>query len=284
MRPGTIHRKTYHAIYIINAMLLMGLLLLCTACSTDPNWRAPVEVRTANSPPTQHPANTRSDNSQPIIRRTDQRRPPINPSAKYYTIQQGDTLFSIAWRSNNDVDQLAAWNRIQSPDLIYPGQNIRLYAPPHLIVKKNDSATPSQTSKPTKTGQDTTARQPGRLNWHWPLSGQLASTYKANDPARKGIKIIGKPGSTIQAAESGRVVYSGDGLIGYGLLVIIKHNEQYLSAYGHNRKLLVKQGQQIAKGTKIAELGTTNDGKALLHFEIRQKGKPTNPLSLLPKQ
>jgi len=108
------------------------------------------------------------------------------------------------------------------------------------------------------------------------------ATWKAGDPLRKGIKIAGREGQPVLAAEGGKVVYSGSGLIGYGRLIIIKHSDNYLSAYGHNRKLLVRQDQRVTKGQKIAEMGRANDGRPLLHFEIRRDGKPVDPLKLLP--
>ena len=101
---------------------------------------------------------------------------------------------------------------------------------------------------------------------------------------RSGVKIAGAQGQGIRSAESGKVVYSGSGLIGYGRLIIVKHNDKYLSAYGHNRKILVAEGDQVTKGQKIAEMGAANDGKPLLHFEIRRDGKPVDPLRLLPRR
>lgn len=100
---------------------------------------------------------------------------------------------------------------------------------------------------------------------------------------RKGIKIAGRSGDEIRSAEAGKVVYSGSGLIGYGRLIIVKHNDNYLSAYGHNRAILVKEGDQVTKGQKIAEMGTANNGDPLLHFEIRRDGRPVDPLRLLPR-
>ena len=110
------------------------------------------------------------------------------------------------------------------------------------------------------------------------------SRFDADDPARKGVKISGRDGNAIRAAEGGKVVYSGSRLIGYGRLIIVKHNDNYLSAYGHNRKILVKEGDQVTKGQKIAEMGTVSNGDPLLHFEIRRDGKPVDPLRLLPRR
>lgn len=153
-------------------------------------------------------------------------------------------------------------------------------------MRRENAAPQSKPDKPVvrESPAKVSPGKTGPLRWQWPVKGKVVSTFKRGDALRKGIKVAGKQGDSIIAAESGKVVYSGSGLIGYGRLIIIKHNDKYLSAYGHNRKLLVKQGQQVTKGQKIAELGTSNDGKPLLHFEIRRNGKPVNPLGLLPKR
>ena len=226
------------------------------------------------------------------------------PHDKTYKVRRGDTLYAIAWHSNNDYRQLARWNGIRSPYTIYPGQVLRLRPPPAPPRKQTappaaetrqstTPASPPRASGPPPKPQQQTSRvapkqEPaaakGPLRWAWPANGPLKSRYKAGDPLRKGIKLGGQPGEPVRAAESGKVMYSGSGLIGYGRLIIIKHNDNYLSAYGHNRKLLVEQGQQVTKGQKIAELGMSNDGKPLLHFEIRRRGKPVDPLALLPRR
>ena len=260
--------------------VLIVLLWLLGGCSSSS--RAPLETRGA--PAASHP-------NLP------------GPDAKTYTVRRGDTLYAIAWHSNNDYRQVARWNGIRSPYTIYPGQVLRLRPPPQTVNKaprpaREQKKTVKRNTQPKaappaqKTNKQTARTAPPRaqetdkrnLRWAWPADGVLRSRYKANDPLRKGIKLGGKPGQAVRAAESGKVVYSGSGLIGYGRLIIIKHNEKYLSAYGHNRKLLVTQGQQVTKGQKIAELGTSNDGKPLLHFEIRRRGKPVDPLALLPRR
>jgi lipoprotein NlpD len=123
----------------------------------------------------------------------------------------------------------------------------------------------------------------GNPRWLWPSKGRVISTFNARDPQRKGLKISSKEGSDIVATEAGRVVYAGSGLVGYGRLIIIKHNENYLSAYGHNKALLVEQGQAITKGQTIAQMGRINDAQAGLHFEIRRNGRPVDPMKLLPR-
>ena len=123
----------------------------------------------------------------------------------------------------------------------------------------------------------------GALQWRWPTDGTLVETFSPSDPSRKGVKISGKRNQSVVAAESGDIVYSGSGLVGYGELIIIKHNNDYLSAYGHNNKRLVKEGQRVARGDAIAEMGVAG-GRPLLHFEIRRQGKPVDPVALLPRR
>ena len=122
------------------------------------------------------------------------------------------------------------------------------------------------------------------MYWRWPASGKIVKGFRKGDDTRKGIVLSGKVGQSIIAAEEGKVVYSGSGLIGYGQLIIIKHNNYYLSAYGHNRKILVKEGDWVTRGKKIAEMGTNDTGVPALHFEIRKNGNPLNPVAVLPKR
>jgi lipoprotein NlpD len=212
-------------------------------------------------------------------------------------VRSGDTLFSIAWRNDKDFRELALWNEIRKPYTIYEGQWLRLKPPrqPRKSTPSNMDRKPASPPKPVAQEPKQTKpkvsapkkqlqKRVGPLVWGWPYKGKVSATFKAGDRLRKGIKIAGKLGAPVLAAESGKVVYSGSGLIGYGRLIIVKHNDKYLSAYGHNRKLLAKQGQQVTKGQQIAELGTSNDGKPLLHFEIRRNGKPVNPLNMLPRR
>lgn len=124
----------------------------------------------------------------------------------------------------------------------------------------------------------------GPLNWRWPADGPVLSSFDAADASRKGIDIGGKPGDPVYAAASGTVVYSGSGLIGYGELIIVKHDDKLLSAYGHNRKRLVQEGEQVRAGQRIAEMGSTGAPRPMLHFEIRVEGKPVNPAKYLPSR
>jgi lipoprotein NlpD len=118
--------------------------------------------------------------------------------------------------------------------------------------------------------------------WLWPAEGRLLSTFKPNDPSRNGIEIGGKEGQPIISAAAGEVVYSGSGLIGYGELIIVKHSDRMLSAYAHNRKRLVSEGQKVAAGERLAEMGRDDRNQPMLHFEIRVNGTPQDPLKFLP--
>ena len=201
-------------------------------------------------------------------------------TSKTVTVRKGDTLYSIAQRHNISTQKLASINGLSSPYTIKPGQTLKL--------KASSSRQPTRTAKssPTKQSSTTTSSSTAyskKVSWRWPVEGQVISTFKYRKADRKGIKIAGKEGKPVKAAASGKVVYSGNGLISYGNLVIIKHNRTYLSAYAHNRKLLVKEGDMIKSGQKIAELGKTGTDSPQLHFEIRKNGKPVNPLNYLPR-
>jgi lipoprotein NlpD len=144
--------------------------------------------------------------------------------------------------------------------------------------KPANKPTSQTTSKPASKPVVTSATNNTNLKWLWPTDGKIRSTFLASNPARKGISIGGKEGQPVKAAEAGVVVYSGNGLLGYGELVIIKHNDQFLSAYGHNKSLKVKEGESVSRGQVIAELGSSGTNVNNLHFEIRKNGKPVNPL------
>lgn len=154
--------------------------------------------------------------------------------------------------------------------------------PPAVIA-----ATPATPATPTATpaaatGADIAAIAPSASGWAWPTPGKVVGTYAGGDPTRQGIDIAGDAGQPVRAARDGEVVYSGAGLIGYGELVIIKHSPELLSAYGHNRVRLVKEGDKVKAGQKIAEMGKNAANRVLLHFEVRKNGKPVDPLPLLP--
>jgi lipoprotein NlpD len=181
-----------------------------------------------------------------------------------HIVRKGETLFSIAWRYGKDPGDVARWNRLGDGSLIYPGQVIRLTPPPG-----SSQRLPSIPAQPPPA-------------WTWPTRGKIGVDFGGKPGSGTGILIDGRAGQAIVAAASGRVVYAGGGLIGYGQLIILKHNDTYLSAYGHNAKLLVKEGQSVRKGQQIATMGEGPERKPRLHFEIRRNGEPVNPRRYLP--
>jgi len=149
------------------------------------------------------------------------------------------------------------------------------------------AATVTQASKPLAAdpapiAEDSVVTSANGVAWRWPGKGSLIGTYVAGDQTRQGIDVAGKAGDPVLAAADGEVVYSGNGLLGYGELIIVKHNANFLSAYGHNRKRLVQEGDRIKGGQQIAEMGSSASSRDELHFEIRKNGKPVNPLDYLP--
>jgi len=150
------------------------------------------------------------------------------------------------------------------------------------VDSPENTAAVQGTKAPAGTTYSTPAGDPSR--WLWPTDGRLLSSFRANDPSRKGIDIGGTQGQPVIASAAGQVVYSGSGLIGYGELIIIKHSDRMLSAYAHNSKRLVNEGQQVTAGSKIAEMGTNDRNQAVLHFEIRVNGSPVNPIQYLPRK
>ena len=216
------------------------------------------------------------------------------PEAEYRLVQPGDTLYSIAWESGRDFQDVARWNHISPPYLIQPGQRLRLFPPAG--VEKTSRPEPrspvgpesQKKTTPDKPEAATPARRApvaaaGQLSWIWPTRGDLLERYSANGP-NKGIDIAGKKGQPILAAEAGQVVYHGGGLRGYGQLIIIKHNADFLSAYAHCDKIYVKEGNVIKRGQKIADMGSSGTDRAKLHFEVRYRGAPVDPQDYLPRK
>ena len=212
------------------------------------------------------------------------------------TVSRGDTLYGIAFRNGIDVRDLASWNGIGPPYTIYPGQKLRLYpkggsvassTPPRSTTgAKPPVATARPPVKPTVSTPPPVVAPPATspIAWTWPAAGDLLSRYVSGEPTKQGIDIGGSGGAPVRAAGDGVVVYSGAGLVGYGELIIVKHNDSWLSAYGHNRARLVNEGQLVKGGQQIAEMGRTGAARDMLHFEIRYNGKPVDPLTYLPKR
>lgn len=227
-----------------------------------------------------------------------------------YTVKPGDTLYQIAFRHQLDYRDIAWWNGIGRDGVIYPGQTLSLLPPlpgqlrttgaapqPVASAPKPQpsrrapvtAATPVPATTTPSTVPRQAPRQPVRSppqdasprRWAWPVKGPVLARYNPAQ-ARQGIDIGGALGSPIRAAAAGKVVYAGNALKGYGQLIIIKHDEEYLTAYGHNQQLMVKEGDQVKSGQTIASMGLGPQNRPLLHFEIRRQGKPTNPEKLLP--
>lgn len=222
---------------------------------------------------------------------------------KFHIVSPGETLYSIAWRYGLDVRGLARTNRIDSSYVIFPGQKLLLNDSGKVTVAKKKSAKASKKSvsktvskshetpvatlrKPVNKSIQVAASKGFPFKWQWPARGVVSNTFRVSGPSHKGIDLRGKLSEPVYAANSGKVVYAGNGLAGYGQLLILKHGEHYLSAYAHNSKLLVKEGDMIKVGQKIAEMGDTgtSTNTVKLHFEIRRDGKPINPISVLPRR
>ncbi|MGF1614066.1 MAG: peptidoglycan DD-metalloendopeptidase family protein [Gammaproteobacteria bacterium] len=220
--------------------------------------------------------------------------------AAYHTVRKGETLSGIAWRHALDYRQVAAWNGVRAPYTIFPGQRLRLIPPatPHQTSQTAPRTVqrpvlPSPSNRASSMPQESSVSRSDKrqekevgsseevLRWRWPAEASVVNGYDNAD--RKGIDIGGKLGQPIYAAADGYVVYSGSGLRGYGKLIIIKHNNRFLSAYAHNNNLLVAEGDRVIGGQRIAEMGQGRGGQAMLYFEIRRDGRPVDPMRYLPR-
>ncbi len=210
----------------------------------------------------------------------------------YHTVLKGETLYSIAFRHGMDYKKIARWNKIRPPYTIYAGQRLKLSptqvtSKSYQTKKKSTSSTAKNKGSTSKNSVNKPAvkavSKPIKHDWNWPTKGVVIRAYSPRSGGNKGIDISGKIGQPVLAASSGKVVYSGNGLASYGNLIIIKHSEQFISAYAHNKRLFVKEGGVVKRGEKIAELGKTGTSEAKLHFEIRYRGKPVDPVKYLPK-
>jgi lipoprotein NlpD len=239
----------------------------------------------------------------------------------YYTVKPGDTLIRVGLETGQNWRDIARWNGMDNPNVLEVGQVLRV-APPSadasgvvarpvtpaprvegrpLDVKPAAPgasapavATPpapaaglppiaaTPTPAPTPAPAATTREPDDDINWTWPAGGPVATPF--DEVRSKGLAITGKAGDPVFAAADGRVVYAGSGLRGFGNLVIVKHNNTYLTAYAHNQALLVKEDQVVRRGQKIAEMGSTDAERVQLHFEIRRQGKPVDPARLLPQR
>lgn len=264
-------------------------LLVLAGCTSSPRAPAPVETRGAStrmSAPAAAPA-------AEVVK--------VMPGAEnagkpgYYTVQRGDTLTRIALDHGHSWRDLASWNNLPNAHLIEVGQVLRV-APPGATVEASGvvvqpmggSAEVATAAKPAAATAPapapTSASAPSAndegLGFAWPASGTVVAGF--DEAKNKGLDIAGKAGDPVLAAADGQVVYAGAGLRGYGNLIILKHNNTFLTAYAHNQALLVKEDQKVRKGQKIAEMGKTDADRVKLHFEIRRQGKPVDPAKYLP--
>lgn len=212
-----------------------------------------------------------------------------NKIVTHHRVKPGETLYSIAFEYGRDHRDVARWNSILRPYTIYPKQKLRIV--PISSDKKTSKQIKRDTvralppvRKPVTVSNKTRYASNAKLRWQWPTSGKVVSTFSIRDPGRRGIDIVGRKGQPVKAAAAGRVVYRGNGLRGYGNLIILKHNDTYFSAYAHTEDVVVKENEKVKLGQRIADMGNTSSEKTKLHFEIRRNGKPINPLKYLPKR
>lgn len=254
---------------IVLCLLCLGLCL--SACSSN-SYRAPViEI-----------------GQQTVV---SERTTVVLGNGPRHRINEGETLYAIAWMYDLDYNALASANNIEAPYTIYPGRELNLdvsgfaagvprtapapanQAETAVVVNRN----PSGNAQTRPAGTNTSL-----LRWVWPAQGNVIRAFSSGTNENKGIDIAGREGDPVLAAESGEVVYAGNGLLRYGELVIIKHNDQFLSAYAHNSSLNVSEGDRVSRGQQIASLGSTGVDRDMLHFEIRLAGQPVNPATYLP--
>lgn len=190
-----------------------------------------------------------------------------------YYVKFGDTLFSIAWRFGLDQELIQQQNGITDPNVIFVGQRLQLQA--------GKAASAKAAANQTVTVSEPIITNKGEGRWVWPMKGNLVRRFNPHQIGANGIRIAGKPNQTVNAAEGGVVVYKGNGLNGYGNVVIIKHHDGVLSAYGFLSKTYVRQGQNIKKRQKIGTVGYATNNQLLLHFEVRKNGQPVNPLNYI---
>jgi lipoprotein NlpD len=282
---------------------IVPALLLAMLCGCASHVNAPIDSRNNQQ---SRAVKTTSKPSSSVTN---------NNSPEYYMVQGGDTLYSIAWQLGMNYRELASINGIRSPYTIYKGQRLHARptarrpaakpaamqprpvitgspapaaAPATSVAKPAPAAlpaaTPATVSTPTRTASQTATAPAYDGKWVWPTRGRVLTRFQTSGPGKQGIDIGGHADQPVKAAANGKVVYAGSGLVGYGRLIIVKHNENLLSAYGHNNKLLVDEGEHVAAGQMIAKMGSSGTNRNELYFEIRKNGKPTDPMRYLPKQ
>lgn len=207
---------------------------------------------------------------------------PVGPG--FYRVERGDTVSKVARANRTSVQNIARWNNLTDPNAIEVGQVLRVAPPAGSVTPAGSSAPPARSSSADTSGaapsSSALVTPATSIALIWPTQGSVIRGFDGK--SSKGIDIAGASGTQIVAAAAGTVVYAGNGLRGYGNLLIVKHNADYLTAYAHNRALLVKEGQSITQGQPIAEMGDTDTNRVMLHFELRYKGSSIDPSRYLP--
>ena len=274
----------------LTALAVLSALTLAACSSTSLN-RAPVEDRTTR--PTAPLATGSTTDLAPV------KLPQGYENAGkpgYYTVKPGDTLLRIALENGQSMHDVARWSHVENPNRIEVGQVLRVVPPAAGEVVIKPIAKPTVTASPAGLAASAAAAPASvasapvaavkpaatdsEINWVWPAGGVVLAGF--DEVKNKGLDIGGVAGEPVIAAADGRVVYVGAGLRGYGNLIILKHDNVFLSAYAHNQTLLVKEDQAVQKGQKIAEMGSSDADRVKLHFEVRRQGKPVDPVKYLP--
>jgi lipoprotein NlpD len=288
--------------------------LVLAGCAAPAKYRAPVEDRSMNNRAAAMPSADAA--SAPAAAALPADAGKVLPGAEnagkpgYYTVKPGDTLIRVGLETGQSWKDIIKWNNLENPNVIEVGQVLRVVAPgadPNAVATRGVTTAKLETrpldspkvapaaasgAAPVAAAPAVTPTPPALppppapragdddINWLWPAGGQVVGAF--DETRTKGLSIAGKAGDPVMAAADGKVVYAGSGLRGYGNLVILKHNNTYLTAYAHNQALLVKEEQSVKRGQKIAEMGSTDAERVQLHFEIRKQGKPIDPARLLP--
>jgi lipoprotein NlpD len=274
----------WRRVLVWNVLLGCGLVLV--ACSSQRVNRAPVEDRG-------NPAKPAPAVMEPAAAPSVKQLPGFENAGKpgYYTVKPGDTLTRISLDNGQPWKDVARWNNIDKPNQIEVGQVLRVVPPvavaaapvnPTGVVTRpvtSSGAAPAVTAAVPKP-QPEPAGADEAVDWIWPVNGPVLAGF--DEVKNKGLDLGGAAGDAVLAAAEGKVVYVGEGLRGYGKLIILKHNNTFLTAYAHNQALLVKEDQSVRKGQKIAEMGSSDTDRVKLHFEVRRQGKPVDPAKFLP--
>ena len=282
----------------LNWLWIVCACAMLAACASPHRAPAPVEDRMAARHPTVTAAETPHAGAVPGAENAGK--------PGYYTVRAGDTLLRIALETGQNWRDIARWNGLDNPNVIEVGQVLRVTAPGSSAVAAGPAssapasaaaAVPPASAASNASRGAVAAAAPGSapastppantgpdddIPWAWPTVGAATVLAGFDEQKNKGLDIGGRAGDPVLAAADGRVVYAGAGLRGYGNLIILKHNNTYLTAYAHNQSLLVKEDQTVRKGQKIAEMGSTDTDRVKLHFEIRRQGKPVDPTRYLP--